>query len=303
MNVPAFLAKRFLFGSRRGLPKTVSLLALFGVALGAASLVVAMGLMSGYRHELAEKLAGTSAEVVAMPQPGANVEEQRAQLRALPNVTAVARDALVKAVELPDGLATTRLLGAVPGLAKSFADVEAKGETPVLLGAGLAKRLGGSPGGGRRDRVVGGGRRRGGGPAGGLRAARAPGRPPRRVGDEARSAFGLGRDCGRRAKTSGRERDRARLEDPEPRPLRSARRPADVAVRRPHAHRGCGGRHGRLVARRPPRGEDAGGGRPRGSRCAARARGPHLSSFGDAARRHGPRFGRVLRDSRVLPTH
>src|ERR1019366_8727004 len=76
MNVPAFLAKRFLFGSRRGLPKTVSLLPLFGVALGAASLV-----------------------------------------------------------------------GAVPGLAKSFADVEAKGETPVLLGAGLAKRLGASAGG------------------------------------------------------------------------------------------------------------------------------------------------------------
>jgi len=164
MNVPAFLAKRFLFGSRRGLPKTVSLLALFGVALGAASLVVAMGLMSGYRHELAEKLAGTSAEVVAMPEPGANATEQRARLRALPNVTAVARtafapalllssrapegiDALVKALELPDGLATTRLLGAVPGLAKSFAEVEAKGATPVLLGAGLAKRLGTSAGG------------------------------------------------------------------------------------------------------------------------------------------------------------
>jgi lipoprotein-releasing system permease protein len=164
LNVPAFLAKRFLFGSRRGLPKTVSLLALFGVALGAASLVVAMGLMSGYRHDLAEKLAGTSAEIVAMPEPGANVEKQRVELRALPNVTAVARtafapalllssrapdgvDALVKALELPDGLATTRLLGAVPGLAKSFSDVEAKGETPVLLGAGLAKRLGASAGG------------------------------------------------------------------------------------------------------------------------------------------------------------
>ena len=164
LRVAAFLAKRFLFGSRRGLPKTVSLLALFGVALGAASLVVAMGLMSGYRHDLAEKLAGTSAEIVAMPEPGANVEEQRVELRALPNVTAVARtafapalllssrapdgvDALVKALELPDGLATTRLLGAVPGLAKSFADLEATGETPVLLGAGLAKKLGASAGG------------------------------------------------------------------------------------------------------------------------------------------------------------
>jgi lipoprotein-releasing system permease protein len=164
LNVPAFLAKRFLLGSRRGLPKTVSLLALFGVALGAASLVVAMGLMSGYRRDLAEKLAGTSAEVVAMPEPGANAAEQRARLRALPNVTAVARtafapalllssrapegvDALVKALELPDGLSTTRLLGAVPGLAKSFEEATARGATPVLLGAGLAKRLGATVGG------------------------------------------------------------------------------------------------------------------------------------------------------------
>ena len=163
MNVPAFLARRFLLGSRRGLPKTVSLLALFGVALGAASLVVAMGLMSGYRHDLAEKLAGTSAEIVAMLEPGANVEAQRTRLRALPNVTAVARtafapalilssrapegvDALVKALELPDGLETTRLLGAVPGLANSFADLEVKGRTPVLLGAGLARWLGASRG-------------------------------------------------------------------------------------------------------------------------------------------------------------
>ena len=164
MNVSAFLAKRFLLGSRRGLPKTVSLLALFGVALGAASLVVAMGLMSGYRHDLAEKLAGTSAEVIAMPEPGANVEEQRSALRVLPNVAAVARtafapalllsarapegvDALVKALELPDGLTTTRLLGAVPDLARSFGDLKARGATPVLLGAGLAKRLGASAGG------------------------------------------------------------------------------------------------------------------------------------------------------------
>ncbi|MFI5197176.1 MAG: ABC transporter permease [Thermoanaerobaculia bacterium] len=164
LNVPAFLAKRFLLGSRRGLPKAVSLLALFGVALGAASLVVAMGLMSGYRHDLAEKLAGTSAEVIAMPEPDGNVEEQRARLRALANVAAVARtafapalllssrapegvDALVKALELPDGLATTPLLGAVPDLAKAFRDLESRGTTPVLLGAGLAKRLGVSTGG------------------------------------------------------------------------------------------------------------------------------------------------------------
>jgi lipoprotein-releasing system permease protein len=159
LNVPAFLAKRFLAGSRRGLPGTVSLLALFGVALGAASLVVAMGLMSGYRRDLAERLAGTSAEVIAMPEAGRTSEEVRQALAGLPNVTAVARtgfapalvlsagvpqgaDALVKALDLPAGLATTRLLGRVPGVEGTFAALRAAGETPVLLGSGLAKRLG-----------------------------------------------------------------------------------------------------------------------------------------------------------------
>ncbi len=159
MHVSAFLAKRFLAGSRRGLPKTVSLLALAGVALGAASLVVAMGLMSGYRHDLAERLAGTSAEVIAMPEAGMAPEEVRKALAVLPNVAAVARtgfapalvlsaaaphgaDALVKALDLPAGLTTTRLLGRVPGIGATFAALRAKGETPVLLGSGLAKRLG-----------------------------------------------------------------------------------------------------------------------------------------------------------------
>ena len=153
MHVPAFLAKRFLAGSRRGLPKTVSVLALCGVALGAASLVVAMGLMSGYRHDLAERIAGTSAEIIAMPDAATVPEEARRALEALPNVAAVARtgfapalvlsaaapqgaDALVKALDLPAGLATTRLLGRVPGVEAAFASLRAKGETPVLLGVG-----------------------------------------------------------------------------------------------------------------------------------------------------------------------
>src|SRR5438309_1702324 len=51
MNVPLFLARRFLAGRRGKLLGTVSTLALLGVALGAAALVVAMGLMSGYRHD------------------------------------------------------------------------------------------------------------------------------------------------------------------------------------------------------------------------------------------------------------
>ena len=83
MHISAFLATRFLSGSRRGLPKTVSLLALFGVALGAASLVVAMGLMSGYPPRPRRAHRGHERpEVIAMPEPGTAPEEVR---RALAN--------------------------------------------------------------------------------------------------------------------------------------------------------------------------------------------------------------------------
>jgi lipoprotein-releasing system permease protein len=158
MRVPWFLARRFLAGRRGRLLGTVSTLALFGVALGAASLVVAMGLMSGYRNELAEKLAGTNAEVLVMPASETEPLTLRASLAKLPHVAAVARtafapglvlspsvpggvDAVVKGLELPAGVATTRLLASVPELARRL-ESKRTGPAPVLLGAGLARRLG-----------------------------------------------------------------------------------------------------------------------------------------------------------------
>lgn len=162
MNVSVFLARRFLAGRRGGLLGTVSTLALCGVALGAAALVVAMGLMSGYRHELADKLAGTNAEVLVVPQGGVEDEAVRQRLAALPGVVAVARsafapgllvtprvqsgiDTMVKGLDLPTGLETTRLLGSVADLEKRLAP-RRDGAVPVLLGAGLAKRLGAAEG-------------------------------------------------------------------------------------------------------------------------------------------------------------
>lgn len=158
MNVSLFLARRFLSGRRGGLLGTISTLALFGVALGAASLVVAMGLMSGYRNELAEKLAGTNAEVLVVPPGAADDAGLRASLAKLPGVVAVARtafapglllstaapqgtDAVIKGIDLPSGLLTTKLLASVPDLARKLS-VSVDGARPVLLGAGLARRLG-----------------------------------------------------------------------------------------------------------------------------------------------------------------
>jgi lipoprotein-releasing system permease protein len=159
VNVPVFLARRFLAGRRGSLLGTVSTLALCGVALGAAALVVAMGLMSGYRNDLADRLAGTNAEIVVLPEPGRADADVRQTLRKLPGVAAVARtafapglllspqapegtDTLVKGLDVPDGLATARLLGAVPDLASKLAAVPPSGAVPALLGAGLARRLG-----------------------------------------------------------------------------------------------------------------------------------------------------------------
>lgn len=165
MNVPAFLARRFLSGRRGGLLGTVSTLALLGVALGAAALVVAMGLMSGYRHDLADKLAGTNADVLVMADPASDPTELNARLGALPGVTAVARtayapaillssaaphgtDALVKGLDLPEGMKTAPLLSRVTGLDEKLGKPAPGGRIPVVLGAGLARRLGvgvGSP--------------------------------------------------------------------------------------------------------------------------------------------------------------
>ncbi len=165
MNVSVFLARRFLSGRRGGLLGTVSSLALAGVALGTAALVVAMGLMSGYRGELFEKLAGTNAEVLVLPGPDAEEATTRATLAGVPGVTAVAKtafapgllfgpnvpagvDAVVKGLDVPTGLGTTRLLGSDPTLSSRMAFPAPDGRVPVLLGSGLAARLGAAEGGG-----------------------------------------------------------------------------------------------------------------------------------------------------------
>jgi lipoprotein-releasing system permease protein len=163
VNVPAFLARRFLAGRRGGLLRTVSVLALLGVSLGAAALVVAMGLMSGYRHDLAEKLAGTNAEVLVMVESGRDRAALERTLAGLPGVARVSEtgfapgillsaaaprgtDALVKALDPEGGAVTTPLLSRVPDLPGLLGGTRGDGRTPAILGAGLAKRLGVSTG-------------------------------------------------------------------------------------------------------------------------------------------------------------
>ena len=67
MNLALEVALRYLRSRPSRLVSSVSLLAIGGIALGVAALVVAMGLLSGYRTEIREKLVGANAELVLYP--------------------------------------------------------------------------------------------------------------------------------------------------------------------------------------------------------------------------------------------
>lgn len=63
------VAARYLRSRPSKLVSSVSLLSVCGIALGVAALVVAMGLLSGYRTEIRQKLIGANVEVVVFPLP------------------------------------------------------------------------------------------------------------------------------------------------------------------------------------------------------------------------------------------
>jgi lipoprotein-releasing system permease protein len=103
------VALRYLRSRPSRLVSSVSLLSMGGIALGVAALVVAMGLLSGYRREIREKLIGANAEVVVFsltggfPDPAA-VERR---IRSVPRVRAVAaviyQPGLAASAATPDG--------------------------------------------------------------------------------------------------------------------------------------------------------------------------------------------------------
>src|SRR6266542_254417 len=87
------------------LVSSVSLLSIGGIALGVAALVVAMGLLSGYRSEIQGKLIGANAEVVvfplSLPSGGyPDIRPLQARLTQIPRVKAVAAVIYQTGVEL-----------------------------------------------------------------------------------------------------------------------------------------------------------------------------------------------------------
>ena len=145
------------------LVSSVSLLSIGGIALGVAALVVAMGLLSGYRSEIQEKLIGANAEVVVFPLalPSGGSPDTRAlagRLTRLPRVRAVApviyQSGLASSAGTPDGVDAV-LKGVDPAAERAVSQLDAylpraetlltrgsEGSPPgVAVGVELARRL------------------------------------------------------------------------------------------------------------------------------------------------------------------
>jgi len=157
------LALGYLRSRPSRLVSSVSLLSIAGIGLGVAALVVAMGLLSGYRAEIQEKLIGANAEVVVFPlqlpsggYPQTRDLEQR--LRKLPRVAAVApviyQSGVAASAATPDG-ADAVIKGVDPAAERAVSKLDAylpdaarvltrggPGELPdAAIGAELARRL------------------------------------------------------------------------------------------------------------------------------------------------------------------
>src|SRR5262249_2886703 len=141
----------------------VSLLSIAGIGLGVSALVVAMGLLSGYRTEIREKLIGGNAEVILFPlrlPSGAAPDLPAAEARVLrvPRVRAIApviyqsgvassattpdgADAILKGVDPEREREVSQLEAYLPG-AERLLTSGAGGEPPgIAIGVELARRL------------------------------------------------------------------------------------------------------------------------------------------------------------------
>ncbi len=104
------VALAYLKARSSRLVSSVSLLSIAGIGLGVAALVVAMGLLSGYRREIRENLIGANAEVVLFPLSTSAESDPSAAARRVARVRRVRATApviyqsgLASSAATPDG--------------------------------------------------------------------------------------------------------------------------------------------------------------------------------------------------------
>lgn len=165
-SLPLEVAVRYLKSRPSKLVSSVSLLSIAGIALGVAALVIAMGLLSGYRTEIREKLIGANAEVVLFPMtPGGDADTApiEARLAKVPRVRAVApviyeqgvaasaatpdgADAVLKGIDAEAERRVSELDAFLPDVERVVTRATPGAPASVAIGDELARRLDVRPG-------------------------------------------------------------------------------------------------------------------------------------------------------------
>ena len=91
MRYELWLGVRYLFAKRRErFISIIAVLSIGGVALGVAALIVVLAVMSGFDHDITDKLIGTNAHVIVDTPTGlADAEDVLRRLSTLPHVAGV----------------------------------------------------------------------------------------------------------------------------------------------------------------------------------------------------------------------
>lgn len=163
MSYPSLIARRY-FRSRQndGFLSFISTIAIAGVMLGSATLIIALSVLGGFEKEITEKLIGFTSHVQIIGfqnQPLKNSETTLRMIKdSIPDVVGVeayvAKEALIRSRENVDGILLKGLdpasdLSAVRKyVVAGVFDLEKKGGSPpyIVLGRRLAARLGVQPG-------------------------------------------------------------------------------------------------------------------------------------------------------------
>ncbi|HEX9006341.1 MAG TPA: ABC transporter permease, partial [Bacteroidota bacterium] len=159
MAYPSFIARRYLRSrANSGFFSFITAIAILGVALGSAALIIALTVLGGFEREITEKVVGFTSQVQVLAfqnQPLRNPERSiRMMLDSIPAVRSaspfVAREALIRSKEGIDGVllkgidpfndnSTTRRYV----VAGAYDLLREPGATPrLVLGRKLAQRLG-----------------------------------------------------------------------------------------------------------------------------------------------------------------
>ena len=163
MRFETFVALRYLFALRKqSFISIISLFAICGVAIGVGALIVVIGVMNGFSHDLREKILGVNSHILVTSIRGGinDYREMAGAASSVKGVTGVTPFIYSEVMlSTRNGVKGVVLRGIDPGTSDSvlslskdmisgdIANLEVNGDAPgIIVGAELARRLGLSQG-------------------------------------------------------------------------------------------------------------------------------------------------------------